>query len=296
MSDLEVPPDEGPAEEAGSGALRSFLGLFVVPLLVVILCVAVFVGFGWIAYDRQTTSDYVNDLQSFWKPRRVQAAYELSKILVSDPAALDKEPGAKVEVRRLFREAEDPEMRQYLALVLGRTKDREAVPLLTAALDDPDDKTRIYALWSLGTLGDPGARASLEAALGDADPGIRKTAAYALGELGDRAAVPRLEAALDDAVADVRWNAALSLARLGSRTGVPVLETMADRRLLAQVPGITREQQEDAIVSAIQALAVVGGPEHRALFDRLAADDPSLKARQAAIEARKALAGRRAGA
>jgi len=114
-------------------------------------------------------------------------------------------------------------------------------------------------------------------------------------ELGDRAAVPRLEAALDDAVADVRWNAALSLARLGSRAGVPVLETMADRRLLAQVPGITREQQEDAIVSAVQALAVVGGPEHRALFDRLAADDPSLKARQAAIEARKALAGRRAG-
>ena len=37
-------------------------------------------------------------------------------------------------------------------------------------------------------------------------------------------------------------------------------------------------------------------PEHRALLDRLAADDPSLKVRQAAIEARTALAGRRAGA
>jgi HEAT repeat protein len=296
MSDLEVPPDEGPTDEAGSSAMRSFLGLFVVPLLVVILCVAVFVGFGWIAYDRQTTSDYVNDLQSFWKPRRVQAAYELSKILVADPAALDKEPGARVEVRRLFRESEEPEMRQYLALVLGRTRDREAVPLLTAALDDPDDKTRIYALWSLGTLGDRQARGSLEAALGDQDPGIRKTAAFALGELGDRAAVPRLEVALDDAVADVRWNAALSLARLGNRKGVPVLETMADRRLLAQVPDITREQQEEAIVSAVQALAVVGGPEHRALLDRLAEEDPSLRVRQAAIESRKALGARRAGA
>jgi HEAT repeat protein len=296
MSELEVQSDEGPAEEAGSGALRSFLGLFVVPLLVVILCVAVFIGFGWIAYDRQTTSDYVNDLQSFWKPRRVQAAYELSKILVSDPKALDKEPGARAEVRRLFREAEEPEMRQYLALVLGRTKDREAAPLLTAALDDPDDKTRIYALWSLGALGDRQARGALEASLGDADPGIRKTAAFALGELGDRTAVPRLEAALDDAVADVRWNAALSLARLGSRAGVPVLETMADRRLLAQVPDITREQQEDAMVSAVQALAVVGGPEHRALLARLAAEDPSLKVRQAAIESGKALAARRTGA
>ena len=121
MSDPAVPPNEENDDEVGNSALRSFLGLFVVPLLVVVLCVAVFIGFGWIAYDRQTTSDYLNDLQSWWKPRRVQAAYELSKILVADPKALEEEPGAKQEVRRLFREAEEPEMRQYLALVLGRT-------------------------------------------------------------------------------------------------------------------------------------------------------------------------------
>ena len=293
MSEPEIPSRE--AEEPGGGALRSFLGLFVVPLLVVILCVAVFIGFGWIAYDRQTTTDYLNDLQSWWKPRRVQAAYELSKILVADPRALEQEPGAKQEVRRLFREAEDPEMRQYLALVLGRTGDREAVPLLTEALRDEDDKTRIYALWALGTLGDPSARGALEAALADQDPGIRKTAAFALGELGDRAAVPRLTALLDDAVTDVRWNAALSLARLGSGAGVPVLETMVDRRLLAQVPEITREQQEEAMVSAIRALAVVGGPQAGPVFERLGREDPSLKVRQAAIEAAKTRRARRDG-
>jgi HEAT repeat protein len=296
MSEPEIPSvGEVAPDEPGSGALRSFLGLFVVPLLVVILCVAVFIGFGWIAYDRQTTSDYLNDLQAWWKPRRVQAAYELSKILVTDPQALDEEPGAREEVRRLFREAEDPEMRQYLALVLGRTRDREAVPLLTAALQDPDDKTRIYALWALGSLGDPAARGALERALADPDAGIRKTAAFALGEAGDPAAVPLLAKGLDDAVADVRWNAALSLARLGSDAGVPVLETMADRRLLAQVPEITPEQQEEAMVSAVRALSVVGGPEQASLFERLS-EDPSLKVRQAALEARKALAARRAGA
>src|SRR3954451_14257459 len=195
MSVPEVPPREDEStepEEAGSSALRSFLGLFVVPLMVVILCVAVFIGFGWIAYDKQSTTDYLNDLQSWWKPRRVQAAYELSKILIADPKALDEEPGARQEgrrgfrgarqeVRRLFREAQEPEMKQYLALVLGRTHDREAVPLLVGALKDPDDKTRIYVLWALGTLGDPGARASLEGALADPDPGLRKTAAFALG-------------------------------------------------------------------------------------------------------------------
>lgn len=293
MSDPAVPPHEEEAvDEVGSSALRSFLGLFVVPLLVVVLCVAVFIGFGWIAYDRQTTTDYLNDLQSWWKPRRVQAAYELSKILVADPKALDEEPGARQEVRRLFREAEEPEMRQYLALVLGRTHDPEAVPLLVEASKDPDDKTRIYALWALGTLGDPRARGALEAALADPDPGLRKTAAFALGELGDRGAVPRLTESLDDAVADVRWNAALSLARLGSDAGLPVLETMVDRRLLSQVPDITREQQEEAMVSAIQALAAVGGERYGPLFDRLAKDDPSLKVRQAAIEAHKASARR----
>ena len=292
MSDPEAPPSpESPAapeihEEPGrSSALRSFLGLFVVPLLVILLCVAVFIGFGWIAYDRQTTSDYLNDLESWYAPRRVQAAYELSKILVADPAALDKEPGARARVRDLFQRAEQPEMRQYLALVLGRTHDPEALPLLVRALDDPDDKTRIYILWALGTLGDKRGRAPLEKALTDPDPGIRKIAAFALGEIGDRTAIPALTDRLDDAAADVRWNAALSLARLGSDAGVPVLETMIDRGLLAQVPGITREQQEDAMISAIQALARVGGPEHRATFARIAEQDPSFKVRQAAIEA-----------
>ena len=286
MAEPESPP------EPGSGALRSFLGLFVVPLIVVLLCVAVFVGFGWIAYDKQTTTDYVNDLQSSWKPRRVQAAYELSKILIADPKALDEDPTARSKVRDLFQHGEDAEMRRYLALVLARTHDREARPLLEQALHDPDDQTRIYALWALGTLGDPAARGALETALSDTDPGLRKTAAFALGELGDKAAVPKLTERLDDAVADVRWNAALALARLGSAAGVPVLETMLDRRLLAQIPDITREQQEEAMVSALHALAAVGGAAELPAIERLAREDPSLKVREAAIEARKSLAAR----
>ena len=224
---------------------------------------------------------------------RVQAAYEMSKILVADPQALDKEPGAKAEIRRLFQEVEDPQLRQYLALVLGRTRDPLAVPLLTAALDDRDDTTRIYALWALGTLGDPAARGRVEATLADPDPGLRKTAAFALGEIGDPAAVPPLVEALDDAVADVRFNAALSLARLGSDAGVPVLEAMLDRQLLARVPDITREQQEEVLISALAALGAVGRAEHLAAIDRLAREDPSLRVRQAAIVAGKAL---RAGA
>ena len=100
----------------------------------------------------------------------------------------------------------------------------------------------------------------------------------------NRAAAPRLEVLLEDGVADVRWNAALALARLGEDTGLPVIEEMLDRDLAGQVPGITPEQQEDAMVEAVKALAGFDGPASEGILRRLADSDPSLKVRQAAIE------------
>lgn len=299
MSTEGEPRPDAPAEPTSKSteppatledsALRRFLGLFVVPLLVVVASVLVFIGFGWIAYEANTVSDYLDDMRSGWRPRRAQAAYELSKILLADPDALEDEPGVKAELRRLFQESEDEETRRYLALVLGRTRDPQVVPLLVGALDDPDSQIRIYALWGLGASGVPSARAPLEEALIDEDPGIRKIAAYALGELGQAAAAPALRVRLDDPVTDVRWNAALSLARLGDPAGVPVLERMLDRELLAQVPEITPEQQEEAMISAVEALAAVQGAEARPILERLAQDEASLKVRQAAIDALEAI-------
>jgi HEAT repeat protein len=280
---------ESPFEGFEDSGLRRFLGLFVVPLLVVIASVLVFIGFGWIAYESNDVSDYLNDMRSGWRPRRAQAAYELSKILIADPEALDDEPGVKVEVRRLFKEAEDEEMRRYLALVLGYTQDPQSVPLLVEALDDEDSQIRIYALWALGAMGDERAEEPLVAALGDPDPGIRKTAAYALGELGRTESAVALEPLLADAVADVRWNAALSLSRLGSDASVEVLERMVDRRLLDQVPDITAKQKEEVMISAIAALATVKGEGALPTLEALEKDDESLKVRQAAIDARKVI-------
>lgn len=297
--DLEGTSDAAPAgidepeeEESSRGPLRAFFGLFLVPLLVVLVCVGVFVGFGWLAYDKQEVGDYLNDLRSGWKPRRAQAAYELAKVLIADPAALEGRPETRQELRDLFTTVKDHEIRRYLALVLGYTRDPAAVPLLTTALEsETDSQSRIYLLWALGANGDSDSLPALTAALADEDAGIRKIAAYALGELGDPSVVPRLEPLLGDGTADVRWNAALALARLGSDAAVPELERMVDRDLIARVPEITPAQQEDAMIGAIRALAVLRGEASLATFERLAADDPSLKVRQAAIEARRAVSG-----
>jgi HEAT repeat protein len=284
-------PDEASGPTAtGSSGVRTFVGLFVVPLLVVVMCVGVFVLFGWAAYERRSVEDYLSDLRdnrSFFAHRRKQAAYELSKILSANPQALRDDPGAAVELRRLFSTTDDLWVRRYLALVLGHIGDAEAVPLLIDGAADDDSQVRIYSLWALGALADPSGFATLEKALRDTDPGIRKTAAYALGNFSDHAAMAALQPLVDDPVADVRWNAALALARLGSSGGVEVLEQMLDRRLLAQIPDITPQQQEEAMISALRALVGLNAEIDRATLDRLADEDPSLKVRQAAIEARR---------
>ena len=284
-----IEEDNRAPEEAWDGPLRTFMGLFFVPLLVVVLCVGVFIGFGWIAYDHQSTSDYLNDLRSGWRPRRAQAAYELSKILVADPTALDDDPAARAELRKLFEQADEGEIKRYLALVLGYTRDPEATPLLIEALDSPDSETQIYALMALGSSGDPAAQPALEGVLASRDAGVRKTAAYALGELGQPAAAESLLPLLDDPVADVRWNAALSLSRLGSRKGQTVLFEMLDRDLVQQAPGITPGQAEEAMVSAIVALGLTQIEEATPVLEKLANEDPSMKVRQAALEALKQL-------
>ncbi len=285
-------PIEDDPDQDDRGPLRAFFGLFLVPLLVVLVCVGVFVGFGWIAYDQQDTQDYLNDLRSSWRPRRAQAAYELSKILTADPDALAGQPEVAAEVRRLFGEAEDPEIRRYLALVLGYTRDEASVERLTQALEEePDSQTRIYLLWALGAIGDADAIPALAERLASEDPGVRKVAAYALGQLGEPLAVARLEPLLDDEVADVRWNAALSVSTLGSDRGVPVLERMLDRSLTEAVSGITPEQQEETMVQALSALARVGSDRHLPLLASLADSDPSYRVRQAALEAQQVLSG-----
>ena len=104
--------------------------------------------------------------------------------------------------------------------------------------------------------------------------------------MGDRESAGPLRGLLEDPVADVRWNAALALARLGDRAAIPVLRRMLDRALVGQVPEIRPDQQEEVMVSAVRALNALDREASRELFERLAEGDPSLKVRQAAIEAR----------
>jgi HEAT repeat protein len=209
------------------------------------------------------------------------------------------DPNLGAEALTLFRDStrDDPRVRRYLALALGRLGRAEAVPELVAAArpaaaegQEADPDTRIYAIWALGAIGDARAVPDLAVLAGDADPGIRKAAVHALGAFPGTEAQTALVKALSDATDDVRWNAALALARRGDAAAEPVLLGMMDRQRLGGVKDLTAEQREEAVLQAVMAAASLPGPDVRAALEGLRDADPNLKVREAA---RHALEGTR---
>ena len=293
MTDLDSNQDPEEAEEGPTRA--SVVRFFVLPLLVVGTALLIFLVFNLMTFERRSPADELAEVRGGSANRRWQAAFELSRTVGRVPPGPERDALA-AETRRVFsglsnRRPEDVKIRRYLVLVLGKLQDKEALPLLVAAAKDEDPETRLYAVWALGTLGDRSALEPALAASESADPGMKKMAAYVLGKLGDPRAAPRLKVLIEDSSADVRWNAAIALAEMHDPAGLVVLRGMIDRASLARQATLTSDQAELAIVSALQALAILKDAETLPAVERLAREDPNLRVRDAARKAAEAIRG-----
>jgi HEAT repeat protein len=292
---LQAAPDEAPERQTTPFLVLQF---FIFPMAIVAVCVTVFIVFGLIASEGKSGRDYLAEVRSGGQNRRWQAAFELSKVLQAkkDPALKDAKFAA--EAVKLFEDSasDDPRVRRYLALALGRLGDRAAVPALRKALDASasDSETVIYAVWALGSIGDPAALPELVRLAACEDRGLRKAAVHALGVFDRPEAHAALVAALADAAPDVRWNAALALGRRGDPAATPVLLQMLDRASLTKLEGsapelpaeaLTPEQADDVMVEAVRAGARLRDPALAAALQALRDRDPSLKVRDAASAA-----------
>ena len=299
MTDAPAPPEDtgapepAPAERQGTPFL--VLQFFVFPMAIVASCVAVFVVFGLIAAEGKSAREYLGEVRTGGTARRWQAAFELSKVIQGGKDKALKDPRFADELLALFQESEkdDPRVRRYLALALGRIGDARAVPPLLKLVAEhdatSDPETLIYSIWALGSLRDESAVPELVRLAGAEDPGVRKAAVHALGAMPGEPARERLLASLADGAEDVRWNAALALARRGDAAGAPVLKSMLDRAYLAKVPDLSAEQAEEAMLAAVGAAAQLHDPELKRALAELRTSDPSLKLRNAAgaaLEAR----------
>ncbi|MEE8184645.1 MAG: HEAT repeat domain-containing protein [Acidobacteriota bacterium] len=281
---MNEPNQPSPISEPGS--LRLMFRLFLIPLAVVAACVGVYFLFGLITGERQTPRDYINEIRAGTETRRWQAAYELASLLSTrTPEELRRQNLAPDLIRVLEDTGEeDPRVRRYLVLALGRLQDTRGVPTLQGLLEESDGETVIFALWALGNIGDPSAVGSLTTSLRHSDPGIRKMAAHSLGRIGDPGTIPALRAIMEDPEVDVTWNAALALSRIGDRNAVDLLVKMIDRDYLDDFPAVEPGRQDEIIINAVRGLGLLRVTETRALLVSLSREDPSTRVRSAALD------------
>jgi HEAT repeat protein len=294
-----TPTEEGPEGSAASAETprqtTPFLVLqfFIFPMAIVAACVAVFVIFGLISSDAKSARDHLADVRrggGMFGVKRWQAAFAFAGALEADKGrdAASRDPELVKETVALFEESkdDDPRVRRYLALALGRMRDAAAVPALQAVVRDPaegqDAETLIHSILALGAIGDPSALPELIRLAGHSDAGLRKAAVHALGAFDTPEVRAALVRALEDPVADVRWNAALVLARRREPAAAPVVARMLERSHLSSVPELTPEQADEVVLQAIGAAAALGDPSLRPPLSRLRDSDPNLKVREAA--------------
>ena len=271
---------------------------FLIPLAVVGMTLMVYVGFRSLLANDRTPQEYLSEVRNGGSDRRWPAAYELSRLMGDPKVRADRALGPELVKAFAAAKDDDPRVRQYLALAIGRLDPplpADAVAGLTRALDSTDGESRVSAIWALGSSGDPAVVPRLQPLAASPDKGIRKMAVYALGALPGDAQLDTLRTALDDSEADVRWNAAVALSRKGRHEGVAVIRQMMDRRYVEQqVKRDVRQDEDrdpiaDVMISGLRAAATLKDEALRPSVTSLSQQDRSMKVRQAALEALKVM-------
>ena len=294
---------------------------FLIPLAVVAITVGVYVGFRSLLADNRGPKDYLAEVQNGGSDRRWPAAYELSRLMDDPKVRADRSLGPALVGAFERAKEDDPRIRRYLALAIGRLDppmSREAIAALSASLDEETrpasqdwvsrftgwstsdiGEVRISAIWALGASGDPAVAARLLPLYASPDAGIRKMVVYSLGALPGDTQVATLRTALQDEIPDVRWNAAIALSRHANHEGVPVLRQMLDRSYVEQT--VKREARQDidqdpiadVMIGGLRAAAALKDEQLRMTIERLSENDRSMKVRQSALEALKVLGAQR---
>jgi HEAT repeat protein len=271
------------AEEAqlppapSSGPVVRAFQFFLVPLLIVGICVLVYVVFNTVVADPRTAADWVKDLREGGPATRPYAALQLTQALrrmeVPDRSLT---PDLIKAYRSTSDEIpQDRELRRYLCQALGFLRDPAAADLMlevvSVELGRGEGRKGLEiagaAMDALGAIKEPRTLPALVKLLDDPEDLVRKYAAFNAGAVAERAtgdartaAVEALRKALHDRRADVGWNAAFALAYfLGDRSGVETLRKMLDRKhlsgLIPREDPNAQELEARAIVTAANAAA-----------------------------------------
>jgi len=230
--------------------------------------------------------DYLTDVQYGAATKRWQAAYELSKLL-AHPEQVPLDDGFHQKMISVYEYSihDDPMVRMYLALAMGRTSKKiYGKPLLTG-LEDKEKGSRVAAIKALGNLQYlPAQKAIFEFTKEAYSKKERLAATIALGNMKDPAVIPILQKLLKDEEANIRWDAAIALAKLGNDAGVLIIKNLLDRNYFKNFKEVDAEEEVQAILVAIKATSIIPTEKFINNLIRLATLDHNMQIRDLAIK------------
>src|SRR3954465_4103907 len=140
---------EAPIRNPLAAAPALAVQFFLIPLAVVGITVAVYVGFRSLLADDRKAQDYLAEVRTGGPGRRCAAAYGLSRQMAGPKVRADRSLAPALV--KAFVEAKDggPRVRQYLALAIGRLDPPlppDAIAALKKTVDSSDGDARISAI------------------------------------------------------------------------------------------------------------------------------------------------------
>jgi len=278
-------PESGPLYAPETG-FSLFVKLFIVPAIIVLVALGIFYLGTMALQHPKTAGQYLEELKSDNTSRRWQSAYELSRML-NQNENIQFDQTLRDQLVQVFSDAktDDPRVREYLALVLGRLKEKSAVPALSAAIHDDNTDVRIYSLWALGNIEDPKGGEAALFAINDPDETVQRMAVGALSAMRYEPAKNALENNLASTHQALRYDSAVALARLKDEKAVPTLLEMMNLK-------VSGNPKDDEIIQSAKITAIDGAQELpdaalKAKVVDLSKNESDLKVREAALAALK---------
>ena len=273
-------------QEKNSKVYTLYYAFFLIPLMITIFGVMFFFMFKVLTYETNSPHEYLTNVQIGSATKRWQSAYELSKLL-SNPELVPLDSGFKNKMITVYKKSihDDPMVRMYLALAMGRTGEQEFGPTLIEGLKDEDEGSRLAAIKALGILRYvPSVNQVKKFLQGSSSNDEKLAAAITLGSLGDTSVISELQNLLEDEEPNIRWDAAIALAKLGDISGNPIINNLLDRSYLNNFSEVDEEEKVQAILVAIQVSSQYPSDNFVANLLKLATFDNNMKIRDIAIK------------
>ena len=259
---------------------------FVIPFIIAVFGLIFFFMIQVLIKESSSAEEYLNQVKIGSSTKRWQSAFELGKIL-SNPKLIPEGETFKKEMILTYKNSmnDNPLVRTYLALGMGRTGDQYYGEALMTGIEDVDPNSRSAAINALGMIQYKPAIENIKKILKDKNSNEdRLTAVIALGMIGDKSVVGDLKKLLFDEEPNIRWDASIALAKLGDSSGINEILNLLDRSYFDNYKNVDDWEISQAMMIAIKITEKLIDDKFIPKLKYIATNDPNMKIRDSALK------------